>query len=140
MGRITHENIEKELCEIMECPMTRNNLQLYVLLCQAKDYTQRWEHHALTSEEAADWVKHMTPDARWTMEQTTAVMQQKGYKHDPNVFCAVMNAMASDYGKTIAKYGMDKPEVWAELTNDWLEDDDAVDGKSEVYYREIVKH
>lgn len=49
MGKITHENIEKELCEIMECPMTRNNLQLYVLLCQAKDYTQRWEHHALTS-------------------------------------------------------------------------------------------
>lgn len=31
-------------------------------------------------------------------------------------------------------------EDWAELTNDWLEDDDAVDGKAEVYYREIVKH
>lgn len=46
--------------------------------------------------------------------------------------------MASDYGKTIAKYGMDKPEVWAELANDWLEDADAVDDKAEAYYREIV--
>lgn len=143
MGKMTLECVEKELREIVDCPMTMENLRLYVLLCQAKEYMHKWDRrggHALTREDAERWVKHMTPAARWTMEQTTSVMQQKGYKHDPHVFFAVMNSMASDYGKTIAKYGMDKPEVWAELTNDWLEDDDAVDGKAEVYYREIVKH
>lgn len=140
MGKITLEKIEKELCEIMERPMTRDSLQLYVLLCQAKKYIQYWDRHTLTSEDAMSWVKHMNPPARWTMEQTTAVMQQKGYKHDPHVFYAVMNSMASDYGKTIAKYGVDKPEVWAELANDWLDDADAVDDKAAEYYHEIVKH
>lgn len=51
-----------------------------------------------------------------------------------HVFCYHV----SDYGKTIAKYGMDKPDVWAELAHDWLDDKDSADGKTEIYYREIV--
>lgn len=140
MGKITIENIEKELCEIMERPMTRDTLQLYVLLCQAKKYMRYWERHELTAEDATAWGRRMNPPARWTMEQTNAIMQQKCYKHDPHVFYAIMNSIASDYGKTIAKYGIDKPDVWAELTNDWLDDADAVDDKASEYYHKIVKH
>lgn len=53
---------------------------------------------------------------------------------------AMMNSLASDYGKTMAKYGADKPEIWAELANDWLNDADAKDGKATIYFRDIVQH
>lgn len=140
MKKITMENIDSALCSLGETAMTMDNLRLYVLLCQAKEYMLKLERHRpLTKEDADDWVKRMKPAARWTMEQTTSVMQQKCYNHDPSEFFAVMNSLASDYGKTISKYGMDKPEIWAELAHDWLCDEDAVEGKTTIYYREIVK-
>ena len=57
----------------------------------------------LTLLHAKEWATHMNPPARWTMDQTTAVMRQQGYNHKPCKFYAVMNALASDYGKTMAK-------------------------------------
>lgn len=140
MKQFTLENVETELDKIKNYPLTQESAKLYVLLSRVKKYMKCEEHHALTNEEAAAWVKHMTPAARWTMDQTTAVMQQKGYSHNTCEFYAVMNSLASDYGKTMAKYGADKPEIWAELANDWLNDADAKDGKAAAYYTEIVKH
>lgn len=140
MKQFTLENVETELDKVKKCPLTLESAKLYVLLSQAKKYMKREERQALTHEEAVEWVKHMTPAARWTMDQTTAVMQQKGYSHNTCEFYAVMNALASDYGKTMAKYGADKPEIWAELANDWLNDADAKDGKATIYFRDIVQH
>ena len=97
-------------------------------------------HHEFTEEDAKEWAKHMNPPARWTMDQTTAVMHQNGYNHKPCEFWVVMNMLFSDYGKTMIKNNMDKPEVWAALANDFLDDGDAVKDKVGRYWRDIMKH
>lgn len=140
MKHITAKNIEKEMMELLDkAPMTCANLEKFVLLAKSMKYMGR-VHREFTEEDAREWVSHMNPPARWTMDQTTAVMQQRGYNHRPCEFYAVMNALASDYGKSIAKYGVDRPDVWADLAHDWLEDADAADGKVGRYWRDIVEH
>lgn len=140
MKHITVENIEKEMMELLnEAPMTCANLEKFVLLAKSMKYMGR-VHREFTEEDAREWVSHMNPPARWTMDQTTAVMNQRGYHHKPCEFWVVMNMLASDYGATMAKYGADKPEVWADLAHNWLDDADADDGKTGRYWRDIAKH
>ena len=45
-----------------------------------------------------------------------------------------------DYCKIAKKYGVDRPEYYAELTKAWLEDKDAVPEKAGLYYKYIVEH
>jgi len=135
----TIREIEEELERVKGKRPTLQTLSMYVLLNQAMDYLQKDGREEFTREDAEKWVKHMTPPARWTKDQTTAAMQQRGYKDNPTEFYAIMNAMASDYGKTMAKYGADKPEVYADLAHDWLDDADAKEGKAAAYFRDVVK-
>ena len=138
--RITIHNIEHEMKEILENGwMCRDDIKQLVLLGQAMEFMQHTDRE-FTEADAKEWVAHMNPPARWSMEQTTAVMRQRGYNHKPCVFWAVMNAMYSDYGQTLAKYGVDRPEVWADLAHDFIEDRDAVEDKVGRYWRDIVKH
>ena len=97
-------------------------------------------HHEFTEEDAKEWAKHMDPPARWTMDQTTSVMASKGYSHRPCEFWVVMNMLYSDYGKMLAKYGADKPEVYADMADAFLTDPDAAPHKVGRYYRDIVEH
>ena len=139
MEQITLANIEKEISHIIEHkPMTRENLEAFVLLSRAMKYMKH-VHRQFTEEDAKEWVSHMNPPARWTMEQTTAVMHQRGYDHKPCEFYAVMNMLASDYGKTMAKYNADRPEIWADLAYDWIDDKDVPDNKVGKYWRDIVE-
>lgn len=139
MKQITTENVEKEIKVLLdESPMTCANLEKFVLLCKTMKYLGR-VHREFTEEDAREWVEHMDPPARWTMEQTTTVMHQKGYHQKPCEFWAVMNMLASDYGKTAAKYGVDKTEFWVDLACDFLNDKDGSENKTGKYWREIVK-
>lgn len=96
---------------------------------------------------AEKWVSHMDKadgsgkGGKWTMEQTTQLMKQKGYNFDPAEFYAVINMLHSDYGKTLTKYGINNVEAYAELAKDWIDDDDvaAGDEKTAIYYECIVK-
>ena len=54
-------------------------------------------------------------------------------------FYAAMNAMHSDYNRTLKQFGMDRPEVYAYLARDFIMDDDAVDGKTMKYMEYIAK-
>ena len=140
MMHITKANIEREITKMLEhAPMTFDNLERYVLLCKAMKYIDHTDRE-FTEADAREWVSHMDPPARWTMEQTTAVMHQFDYHHKPCVFYAVMNMLFSDYGRTIIKYGLDKPEFWAALAHDFIDDPDAVDMKVGKYWRDIVGH
>ena len=140
MRRITKENISKEIEWLLDNePMTCATLEKFVLLCKAMKYMGH-VHREFTEEDAREWVSHMEPPARWTMDQTTAVMHQKGYNHRPCEFWAVMNSLYSDYGYTLAKHNVDHPEVWAEMAHDWLADPDAGDGKAGRYWRDVVMH
>lgn len=140
MKNINIENIEHEIMELVEnAPMTCANLERFNILSEAMSHMKH-VHREFTEEDAKKWVASMDPPAKWTKEQTTDVMTKQGYYHKPCEFWAVMNALYSDYGKTMQKFGADKPEVWAALAHDWLDDEDALPGKAGRYYRDIVKH
>lgn len=139
MEHINLPNIEKEIKHILRGKaMNWDNLEHFVLLCKAMKYME-YVDCEFTEENAKEWVRNMDPPGRWTMEQTTSVMRQMGYHHEPFEFYAIMNSLASDYGNTMARYGADRPEVWAALAHDWLEDKDAVEDKAGHYWRDIVK-
>lgn len=95
---------------------------------------------------AHEWTKAMRNEdgskgPHWSKEQTKLFMQQSsatGVK--PMEFFAVMNAMYSDYCKAAKKFGVDKPEFYAELAKAWLEDKDAAEDKAARYYKYIVRH
>lgn len=82
----------------------------------------------------------MNPPGRWSMEQTSTLMKHHGYHHNKCEFYAVMNMISSDYGDTLCRYGVDRPEVIAELAHNFLDDGDAVDGKTVSYYRNIARN
>ena len=139
-GRITIPNIEREMKELLEKGgMCRDDLKMLVLLGEAMEVMGHTDR-VFCEEDAREWVSHMDPPGKWTMEQTTAVMHQYGYHHKHCVFYAVINMLWSDYGKTVTKYGMDRADFWAEMAHDWINDPDAEDMKTGRYWRDIVRH
>ena len=139
MKQFAKKHIEEWLEEFVEeMPLTCANAEKFNIMCKAME-NLGFMGREFNEEDAKEWVASMNPPAKWTMEQTTDVMYKQGYSHRPCEFWAVMNSIYSDYGKTMAKYGADKPEVWAALAHDWLDDADAEPGKTGRYFRDIVK-
>lgn len=139
-GRITIPNIEQEIKEVLEKGwMCRDDLKKLVLLGEAMEMMGHVDRE-FTEADAKEWVEHMDPPGKWTIEQTTAVMRQYGYQHKPYVFYAAMNMLWSDYGKTAAKYGLDRADFWAAMANDFISDPDAEDMKVGRYWRDIARH
>lgn len=134
----TLANIEKYIQQLAEQPLTVANAEKLNILCKAM---RNMEHiyREFTQHDADEWVAHMKPGAKWTMDETTAVMHKMGYHHKACEFFAVMNAMYSDYGHTARKHKVDYPEFWAEMAHDWLDDEDAVEDKAGKYWRDIVR-
>lgn len=95
---------------------------------------------------AHEWTRQMhnedgSTGEHWNMDQTSSVMQKRGYGHDPIEWYAVMNAMYSDYYNVAKKHGLaGSVDFFADLANSWLSDKDAVDDKAAVYFAKIVKH
>lgn len=141
MEHINISTVDHAIHELLEeRQLTKDNLELFVLLKEARGYLCDHHHHAaeLTEEDASKWVHGMHPAARWTKEQTTSVMRQHGWHYPEHVFWAVMNAMVSDYGDTMGKYGVDRTDLWADLAHDWLSDADAKADKAGLYWENIV--
>lgn len=94
---------------------------------------------------AMQWTQKMQNEdgskgPHWAMDQVKPYMEQVGAKSDHVEFWAIMNAMYSDYVKVLKKYGLDRPEVYADLAKAWIEDKDAMPDKAALYYEYIVKH
>ena len=103
------------------------------------------ERMDLDQMSAEQWMRNMEKEdgskgPKWTKEQVKPYMAQVGYHGPEYKFWAVMNALYSDYCKIAKKYGVDRPEYYAELTKAWLEDKDAVPEKAGLYYKYIVEH
>lgn len=140
MEKITLQAVEHEMTELLEHNgMTMGALERFNVLSNARHNLAAMPCH-FDEETAREWVARMHPAARWDLAQTTAVMQSKGYNHRPCEFWAVMNMLYSDYGKVMAKYGADKPEIWADMADAWITDPDARLHKTGRYYRDIVEH
>lgn len=103
----------------------------------------------LTDKEYQEWVDNMvgadgSRGGMWDKAQTTAVAKKIGIDfkdYDESAFWVAMNMIYSDTCEVMEKHGIDKPEVFAELAESWLSDDDTVKGaeKLALYYEFIVE-
>lgn len=100
----------------------------------------------LTKEMAERWVGQMkgadgSMGGRWKYNEIRQYAQNFGITGEHKVieFFAIINAMASDYGKVAKKFGVDKVDFYAELAKAWLDDKDAIPGKAMMYYDCIVR-
>ena len=83
--------------------------------------------------------------AHFRPEQVKHACEQAGIdceEFGDDIFCLAMNMMYSDYCKVAKKYGVDRPEYYADLAKAFLRDKD-FDGKPEeklyIYYKAIVE-
>lgn len=104
----------------------------------------------MTAEMYKHWADNLensdgTYGAHWTKEQTTSIAKNMGVKFDHInewAFWIAMNAMYADYYYTAKKYGVDKPEFYADMAKSFLFDEDASGTPMEklsAYYHYIVK-
>lgn len=100
----------------------------------------------LTREEAEKWVEGMKSEdgkkgPRWSFDQIKQYAGNFGIEGEENVieFFAVMNALATDYGKVAKKHGVDKVDFWADMSKAFIHDKDANPGKVKLYYECIAK-
>ena len=103
------------------------------------------DEERLTAEEAEEWVRGMKsedgkPGGRWELQDIKRYAENYGIKPDEVVeFYAVLNALATDYGKVAKKFGVDRMEYWAEMAKAFMHDKDAKPGKVKLYYECIAK-
>ena len=103
-----------------------------------------------TREDAEAWAEKMqnadgTTGPHWTMEQTTAVAESMGIQA-PVVprwaWGVTMNMMYSDYYDVARKFGVNVPELYAELARAFLMDKDGPGPEEKLcaYYRCIARN
>ena len=148
------EELKRQLREIMERPVTLGRAEEVTVYADAicalhkldddhfREVTKMME---FTREDAEKWVSHMenedgTTGARWTMEQTDAVANVAGVSVKSCVWWAVLNAMYSDHYNTAIKYGLDRPEFYADLARDFIYDKDGGGAEEKIagYYYGVV--
>ncbi len=104
------------------------------------------DKEGFTKDDAKRWAEHMenadgTTGAHWTMEQTTAVANSIGVHTEPWIWFAALNMMYSDYWSTAQKYGVDRPEFYADLAKEFLFDKDGGGPEAKIagYYHGVVE-
>ena len=148
------EQMKEQLHEIMERPVTLGRAEEVTVYADAicalhklddDHFRESTKMMEFTREDAEKWVSHMenedgTTGAHWTMEQTDAVANITGVHVKSCVWWAAMNMMYSDYYGVAAKYGLDRPEFYADLAKAFLMDKDAggAEAKMAGYYHGIV--
>lgn len=143
-----------KLCEALEAcmaePVSSRSVgsctMLMDALCKADKITMEPEASTFTEDDARRWTEHMENDdgsmgAHWTLEQTTAVANSIGVHVDPWVWFAALNMEYSDNFEVAQKYGLDRPEYYADLAKAFLFDKDGSGPEAKIagYYHGIVE-
>ena len=115
-------------------------------LCKAEKLTMEHGSSTFTEDDARRWTEHMENDdgsmgAHWTLEQATAVANSIGVHVDPWVWYAALNMEYSDGFAVAQKYGLDRPEYYADLAKALLFDKDGGGPEAKIagYYHGIVE-
>lgn len=115
-------------------------------LCKADKITMESEASTFTEDDARRWTEHMENDdgsmgAHWTLEQTAAVANSIGVHVDPWIWFAALNMEYSDNFEVAQKYGLDRPEYYADLAKAFLFDKDGGGPETKIagYYHGIVE-
>lgn len=143
-----------KLCGALEACMAEpvcsrsvgNCTMLMDALCKADKITMESEASTFTEDDARRWTEHMENDdgsmgAHWTLEQTTAVANSIGVHVDPWIWFAALNMEYSDNFDVAQKYGLDRPEYYADLAKAFLFDKDGGGPEAKIagYYHGIVE-
>ena len=143
-----------KLCEALEACMAEpvcsrsvgSCTMLMDALCKADKITMEPEASTFTEDDARRWTEHMENDdgsmgAHWTLEQTTAVANSIGVHVDPWIWVAALNMEYSDNFEVAQKYGLDRPEYYADLAKAFLFDKDGGGPETKIagYYHGIVE-
>ena len=143
-----------KLCEALEACMAEpvcsrsvgSCTMLMDALCKADKITMESEASTFTEDDARRWTEHMENDdgsmgAHWTLEQTTAVANSIGVHVDPWIWFAALNMEYSDNFDVAQKYGLDRPEYYADLAKAFLFDKDGGGPETKIagYYHGIVE-
>lgn len=143
-----------KLCEALEAcmaePVSSRSVgsctMLMDALCKADKITMEPEASTFTEDDARRWTEHMENDdgsmgAHWTLEQTTAVANSIGVHVDPWIWFAALNMEYSDNSDVAQKYGLDRPEYYADLAKAFLFDEDGGGPEAKIagYYHGIVE-
>lgn len=143
-----------KLCEALEAcmaePVSSRSVgsctMLMDALCKADKITMEPEASTFTEDDARRWTDHMENDdgsmgAHWTLEQTTAVANSIGVHVDPWIWFAALNMEYSDNFEVAQKYGLDRPEYYADLAKAFLFDKDGGGPEAKIagYYHGIVE-
>ncbi len=106
-------------------------------------------HQKMTREMAEEWTEGMQGSdpnkphgAKWSAEQVRPIATKYGIPTEGErfwEFFAVMNAMYSDYYPVAKKYNTLTPEFFADMAMAFINDKDAVENKTMMYYECIVE-
>lgn len=144
MNRIKHE-IDEILEKDHFCLKDIEELfYLSEIYKNLKDETKD-SYMKMTPELAEKWVHHMknsdgTTGEHWSMDEIENVKNARGITDvSTALYYAVMNMLYSDYYAALSKYGVcDTPNFWADMTEAWINDEDAKRNKTSLYYEYIV--
>lgn len=143
-----------KLCEALEAcmaePVSSRSVgsctMLMDALCKADKITMEHGSSTFTEADAKRWAEHMENDdgsmgAHWTLEQATAVANSIGVHVDPWIWFAALNMEYSDGFDVAQKYGLDRPEYYADLAKAFLFDKDGGGPEAKIagYYHGVVE-
>ena len=100
----------------------------------------------ISKDDAEMWVDSLlgadgTRGGRWSMQDVRSLAEKRGYTTEAEMieFWAVMNMLRADYGEVMKHYGVNSPELFADMAKAWINDPDAVDDKASKYLDWIVR-
>lgn len=148
------EQLKEQMHEIMESPVTLGRAEEITVYADAicalnklddDHFREATKMIEFTEDDAKAWTARMenedgTTGAHWTMEQTDAVANVAGVHVGKLTFWACLNMMYSDYYSVASKYGLDRPEFYADLAKAFLMDKDSggAEAKMAGYYYGVV--
>ena len=150
------QHLREEIAVLMESPVSLGRAEeicAYADTFCALQKMDGGEHYSeaggkmgFTEADARRWTEHMKNDdgstgPHWTLEQATAVANSIGVHTDPWVWFAALNMEYSDNWEVAEKYGLDRPEYYADLAKAFLFDKDGGGPEAKIagYYHGIVK-
>lgn len=150
------QHLREEIAVLMERPVTLGKAEEITVyadaICALKKLGGEEPAHegtktaGFTEADAKRWTEHMensdgSKGPHWTLEQATAVANSIGVHTDPWVWFAAMNMMHSDYWESATRYGVDRPEYYADLAKAFLFDEDGGGPEAKIagYYHCIVE-
>ena len=150
------QHLREEIAVLMERPVTLGKAEEITVyadaICALKKLGGEEPAHegtktaGFTEADAKRWTEHMensdgSKGPHWTLEQATAVANSIGVHTDPWVWFAAMNMMHSDYWESATRYGVDRPEYYADLAKAFLFDEDGGGPEAKIagYYHGIVE-